>query len=114
MKNFFLKQKFLQSKPELKFILNKEGFELFDISDQKNNGIYLFSRIKNVELNKKKMNWVITVLSYIVEIIANIGGGHESKEEANLILEMTDRIVKISLRDAYFNRAEKLVELIKN
>ena len=103
----------LRHEPELKFSLKKEGFELLDISEPKNNGNYYFSQIKNVELNKEKTNWIITLVSHIVELVAGTGGGDGYRKEANLKLEMNDRTVEIGLSGAYYNLAEVIVERIK-
>jgi len=104
----------LRNKPELKITLNNDGFEIIDASEPKNNGIYSFNKIKKVELNKARTNWLISILSHLVEFITGIGGGRKFKNKANLKLEMDNQTLKISLSNADLKKAERVVELLNN
>ena len=81
----------LRNNPELKIILNTEGFEIVDVSEPKNNGKYSFGQIKSVELNAERTDWFISVFSRIVDLIAGSAVGGNFKNKANLNLKMLNR-----------------------
>ncbi len=104
----------LRNKPELKIILNTDGFEIVDVSEPQNNGTYTYGQIESVALNAERTDWFISALSFIVGLFAGSAGGGNFKNKANLQLEMVDRTLKIWLTDADFEKAERIVELINN
>lgn len=104
----------LRNKPELKIILNNDEFEIVDASELKNNGIYAFGKLKNVELNAERTNWLISTLSIIVDLFAGSAVGGKFKKKANLNLEMENRNLKIWLIDADFEKAKRVTELINS
>jgi hypothetical protein len=104
----------LRNKPELKIILNKDGIEIIDASEPKNNGVYSFGQIKNVKLNAERTNWLISVLSWVVDYLTGSATRGNFKRKASLILEMVNQTLKLWLIDADFNKAEKIAELINH
>ena len=104
----------LRNKPELKIILNKDEFEIVDASEPKNSGIYSFGEIKNAELNVERTNWLISILSVIVDFLTGSGNGGKFKTKSNLNIEMVNRNLKIWLIDADFVKAERVTELINS
>ncbi|REG88211.1 hypothetical protein [Winogradskyella sediminis] len=65
----------LRNKPELKFILNTDEFNVIDASEPKNNGTYSYTEIKSAELNSERTDWLISVLSVIVDFLTGSGNG---------------------------------------
>ena len=104
----------LRNKPELKFVLNMDEFDIIDASDPKNNGTYSYAEIKSAELNSERTNWLISILSIIVDFLSGSGNGGKFKAKANLILKTDNRNLKIWLNDADYGKAENLTELIKS
>ena len=104
----------LRNKPELKFVLNMDEFDIIDASDPKNNGTYSYAEIKSAELNSERTNWLISILSIIVDFLSGSGNGGKFKTKANLILKTDNRNLKIWLNDADYEKAENLTELIKS
>ncbi|WP_335977689.1 hypothetical protein [Gaetbulibacter jejuensis] len=102
----------LRKKPELKFILNMDEFNVIDASEPKNNGAYSYTEIKSAELNSERANWLISILSVIVDFLTGSGNGGKFKTKANLILKTEKRNLKIWLNDADYGKAEKITELI--
>ena len=100
----------LRNKPELKIILNQDEFEVVDVSEPKNSGIYSFGHLKNVELNATKTNWLFSIFTIIVDLFigGNVGGKFKSK--ANMNLEMENLNLKIWLIDADFEKAKIVAE----
>ena len=104
----------LRNKPELKFVLNMDEFDIIDASDPKNNETYSYAEIKSAELNSERTNWLISILSIIVDFLSGSGNGGKFKTKANLILKTDNRNLKIWLNDADYGKSENLTELIKS
>ncbi|WP_431472168.1 hypothetical protein I5168_00905 [Nonlabens sp. SCSIO 43208] len=104
----------LRNKPELKIILNKDEFEIVDVSDPKNSGIYSFGKLKKAELNAERTNWLISTLSIIVDLFTGGGVGGKFKDKANLNLEIENQNLKVWLVDADFEKAKRVTKLINN
>ena len=103
----------LRNTPELKVILNKEEFEIVDISDPKNSGIYSFGKLKVVEFNAERTNWWFSILTIILDLFI-FGGPRVYKRKANLNLKMKKLNLKILLIDADLEKAKKITYLLNN
>ena len=104
----------LRHKPELKFILNEKEFEIVDVYEQENSGIYSFVELKNAELNAERTNWLITFLSIIVGFFIGGGTSKRFKEKANLNIEIENRNLKIWLINADFEAAKLVTKFLHN
>ncbi|MEF3080581.1 hypothetical protein [Winogradskyella poriferorum] len=102
----------LRNKPELKFILNTDEFNVIDASEPENNGTYSYTEIKSAELNSERTNWLISILSVIIDFLTGSGNGGKFKTKANLTLKTEKRNLKIWLNDADYGKAKKITELI--
>ncbi len=103
----------IRSKPKLKFVLDKNEFEIMDAADQKNSGIYLFKYLKNVDLKEKRTDWLISTLSWIADLFTgDIGVGGNYKNKANLKIYLVNRTIKIWLSDEDVENAEKTRQLL--
>lgn len=103
----------LRSKPELKIVFKSESFELTDVSEPNNKGIYLYENLRSVKLNPERTDWLVSITSWIADLFVgggSIGGNYKNK--ANLQLEMTNRNLKIWLVNADFQRAERIVQFL--
>ena len=102
----------LRNKPELIFILDTNEFNIFDASDLKNNGTYSYTEIKSAELNSERTNWLISILSVIVDSLTGTANGGKFKTKTNLTLNTEKLNLKIWLNDADYGKAEKITEFI--
>ena len=102
----------LRTQPELKIVLNNSEFEIIDASEPKNNGIYSFKNVKNIEVNNDRTNWFITIISRIVDLFMGSAVGGNFKNKANLKIELENQKIKLYLIDADFEKAEKIVKLL--
>lgn len=103
----------LRQAPELTIKLNDERFEVIDFYDRKNIGVYSFENLQCIKINAERANWMISTLSWIVDLFTVSGDGGLYKDQANMVFKMSDMILKISLIDADYKKAESLVEFIK-
>lgn len=65
----------MRLKPKLEVILNESDFEVIDSDDIQNEGIYSYHSIESVELNKEKINWLVTILNIIFGLLIESGFG---------------------------------------
>lgn len=101
----------LRIKPELKIVLNARSFEIVDVYDSQNSGIYSYGELKNVKINKKRTNWLITSLFSILTLFTGFVLG-KYRNQANLIFEMKNRSLKIRLFDTDFEKIKRVIELL--
>lgn len=104
----------LRNKPELKIILNKNEFEIVDVSEPKNSGIYSFGKLKNVELIAERTNWLFSAFTIVVDLFTGSAFGGKFKSKANLNFSMENRNLKIWLIDANFDKAKRVTELLNS
>lgn len=104
----------LRNIPELKFILKKDGFDIIDASKPKNSGAYSYFETKSVELNSERINWLISILSIIVEFLTGVGNGGIFRSKTYLMLHMHSQDLKIWLNNADLGKAEKIKQLIES
>jgi hypothetical protein len=103
----------LRNKPELKIILNQDEFEIVDVSEPNNNGIYSLRHIQKVVLNEEKTNWIFSIFTLIVEFLpgsALVGGTFKNK--ANMEVEMVNRNLNIGLINADFEKAKRVSRIL--
>ena len=102
----------LRNKPELKIILNMDEFEVMDISESQNSGIYSFADLKNVELNEEKTNWLFSAFTLIIDLITSSNFSKKYKTKANMEVEMKNQKLKIWLMDADFKKAKIVTDML--
>ena len=100
----------VRCKPELKISLNNDGIEIVDGYEPKNNGVYSFEQIKSVELNAERTNWFISILSWIVDLLAGSAVGGNFKNKASLNIKLADQDLKILLINAAIKKVERISE----
>jgi hypothetical protein len=96
----------LKNRPKLEITLQEEGFEILDNSAQSNNGIYSYSNLKSVKINKKLTNWFLSIISYIPVGFMGSAKGEIIINKANLKIKLQKRTIKLRLKDADMTKAE--------
>jgi hypothetical protein len=76
----------LRLKPKLEVILKESDFEVIDIEDIQNEGIYSYGAIEAIEFNKEKINWLVTILNSIFGLLTESGLGERYKDKAYLVV----------------------------
>ena len=103
----------LRITPELTIILNDESFEIIDLYDRENSGVYPFKRLKYIELKKQKINWLFSIFSWTLDLFTAISEGGVYRDKASLLLNLTDLKLKLCLNESNFKEAERLVATMK-
>lgn len=99
----------IRETPKLTFVLDKNQFEIFDLAYPKNNGVYLFDDILNVDFNQKKTDWLISSISYILPVFLNgLGEGGNYRNQANLKILFKKSTIKIWLYEDEIDKIQKI------
>ena len=103
----------LRKKPKLEFIFDENKFEI--ISENKNiiSGIYLYELLGSVGIEKRKVNWGITILSFIVEIILPTNSQGAYRKKSKLKFNYDNQKIEILLDDCNFEKAKLISEKLK-
>ena len=104
----------LREKPKLEFVLNENNFELINSQDYNQNEIYQYGRTDSVEIEKKRINWAITILSYIVDFIFSPGAGADTyRTKTKLKFNYKNTAMEIILADCDLEKAELFTQKLK-
>lgn len=95
----------------LEISLSDSDFELKNEGNEDYNDVYEFSKINSLRL-AKRVNWLVSVLSFIVELILGAGGGNLHKERDQLKFNYNNKPIKISLEGCNLELAIQMVNRI--
>jgi len=102
----------LRNKPKLEIILKKNNFEI--ISEDKNDsGIYFYKFTDSIRIEKRKINWGITILSYVFEFLYLDLIGDEYWKKRKLRFKYNDSEKEINIEKCDKNKTELTIEKIK-
>lgn len=100
----------LRLKPKLEFVLNETEFEVIDSGDIENEGIYSYLSTESIEYKEEKVNWSVTLLSYVFGIFTESGSGNKFIDRAHLKINLHRKTLKIRI----YNVVMVNIEIIKN
>jgi len=100
----------LRNDPKLEIVLNKKDFEIINNQDKIQSGIYSYDLTETVRIEEKKINWIITILSYVVETILFSGGGDTYRSKTKLTFNYNKNKVEILLTDCDLEKAESIAQ----
>nr|WP_293304347.1 hypothetical protein [Allomuricauda sp.] len=99
----------LKKSPPLEFLFNEKSFQVTNGADSDTQGIYQYDDLKSIEYDKEKTNWLLTVLSYIVELVAGVGGGSTYKSKKRLTINLSDKKIMLDLLDCEQKTIDELI-----
>jgi len=103
----------LNNNPRMEFKLSENGFELIDGQTTKNSGVYSYSNLKSIQLNKVWYPYVVKWLRYISWLMNGAPLAGETTKKANLKIILDDRILHIWLTDLKMtNKAKTLKTML--
>ena len=93
--------------------INIEFFNNYLIIYGKQNKKIKYSEVKYAEIKKGKINWLVTILSWLVEVFITSAGGDTYKEDDELYIILSDnsKITKniMGVRKSEIKKALKLL-----
>jgi len=101
----------LRNNPKLEIALEEDRFEVSDNSAPNNNGIYPYSNLKLVELNK---DWFRSIVKYIPGFFMISAFGSNLKNRANLKITLDKQILKLRLVNANMKKAKTVTQKLND
>lgn len=103
----------LKESPPLEFIFNESSFQIINAAVPDSEGIYEYATLQSIGFDKEKTNWGLTLFSFIVELVAGLGGGDRYKDKKKLTIHHANKKVKIDLFDCEQKTIDKLISKLK-
>ncbi|OEY71914.1 hypothetical protein [Salegentibacter salarius] len=102
----------LRNKPELKITINQNGFQILDSADPVNNGHYSFFKLNHVEFHPAQTDWLVSIVSVVVDLITGGGNSGKFKNKPNLQFKVASQSFKVYLIDADLDKAKAITDLL--
>lgn len=102
----------LRTKPELKITINQNGFKILDSADPVNNTEYSFLKLNKVEFHPRQTDWLVSILSVVVDLITGGGNSGKFKNKPNLKFKLDNKTFKLYLVDADLEKAKAITDLL--
>jgi hypothetical protein len=102
----------LRTKPELKITINQNGFKILDSADPVNNTEYSFFNLNKVEFHPGQTDWLVFILSVVVDLITGGGNSGKFKNKPNLKFKLDNKTFKLYLVDADLEKAKATTNLL--
>jgi hypothetical protein len=106
--NLFL----LRTKPIFKIEFKEHGIIIADETTGKKNSLFMFEKLDFFQFQKKRTNWGITILSFIVDIFTGQGLGKKYYEKNTIELVHDGVKSKYYLNNCELRMVPKIVSLI--
>ena len=103
----------LRENPIFEIKINDNHFEIKNDEDINDNAIYEYQNINSFNLQKRHINWLITLLSYIVDFIG-FGVGNTYEEKNLLKFHYKKNQIRILLSKCDIKNAELASQIIKS
>jgi len=100
----------LRENPKLEFVFNKNNFEIVSTGIDNISGIYLYELLESIGIEKRKINWGITILSFISEVILQTNSQSAFRKKSKLKFNYNNEKIEILLKDCDFEKAELINE----
>lgn len=103
----------LREKPLFEIEIQKNGFVIHNNADINDNGLYEFNKIDGLSVEKKRINWFVSISSYIVGLLSESATGGIFKEKNQLRFNHNKVQKRITLSSCDMKVAERAVQKIK-
>ena len=104
---------FLRNQPKLQFIFNEKSFEIINDANKNDNGNYSYELLNSVELKKERTNWLISILSILIDFFTASGNGDFYREKKQLDIKHKKKHLTIVLRESDLIQAELITQKLK-
>ncbi len=103
----------LRNNPLFEIRIQKDGFIIHNDADNNDNGLYEFDKIDSLDFQKKRINWFVSISSFIVDLFTGSATGGIFKERNQLRLNYSHVEKRIILDNCDMKAAEIAIQKIK-
>ncbi len=104
----------LREKPLFEIQIQERGFLICNDADQNDNGLYEFDKIDHLRIEKKRINWFVSISSVVVDFFLGAGTGDIYREKYRLRLNYADTEKHIMLDNCDMKATERAIQKIKS
>lgn len=102
----------LREKPLFEIQIQEHGFTINNDADKNDNGLYEFEKIDDLKFEKKRINWFVSISSFIVDLFSGSATGGIFKEKNQLKFKYNTIDKRILLDQCDVKKTEKIVQEI--
>lgn len=103
----------LRIHPKFEIELLDDSIKIMDSSESESNSFFALEKIETFEIKQKRTNWLITILSFVLEIFSSISTSDKYSEGSQLHLVYEGESFKYYLNDCDLNLMSKIENHIK-
>ncbi len=105
----------LRESPELTLILKAKHLSILDKQTYSNDGEYLLRDIKSIRVAPRKVNWFVSVLSFVFSILLDLGNDGMYKNKSAVFLTLSNgNQVRVLLYETKKAEVSKMIATIKS
>jgi hypothetical protein len=103
----------LREKPKFEIILSTDFINIIDESISQSNRDFQVDKLEKFEIKEKRTNWLITILSFVLELFMSAASGKYS-ENPQLHIKYIGKSFKYYLNDCNFQLLSEIEDIIKS
>lgn len=103
----------LKDKPRIEFFFRKNDFEILNEREGNHNGVFTYELLNSVGIKQEKTNWLVTILSFIVEMIFSTNSQGVYKKKSLLELNYKNEKIDLDLEGCNSDKAELITNKLK-
>nr|WP_297785218.1 hypothetical protein [uncultured Allomuricauda sp.] len=104
----------LREKPKFEIELSTDSIKIIDGSLSQSSLTYKFDELDKFEIREKRTNWLITILSFVLEMLSSISTSGKYSESSQLHLGYMEQTHKYYLNDCNLNLLGEIENNIKH
>ena len=103
----------IKKSPLQKIVLNEEDFEIINVQYKEENGVFLYSKLYNIEFREKSADHAGTVWLFIASFLMPNSGARTSELKERIILNYDGKELKFMVFDFNMSTVNEAIDAIK-
>ncbi|MGS2740846.1 hypothetical protein [Sinomicrobium sp. M5D2P17] len=104
----------IRNKPKCEIVLLKDSFEVLDSLDRENSGVYFYDKTKHFSLTTTRINWLVSIFSFIVNLLTGSVAGGIFREKNQLKFKYNHVEKQIILDESNLKKAKMVQNKISS
>lgn len=104
----------LREKPKFEIDLSDNSIKIVDKSKVLSSSSFILDKIETFEIKERRTNWLITILSFVVEIFSSISVPGKYSEGSQLLMEYEGNTFKYHLNDCNLDSLREIQNKLQN
>ncbi|MBA4746195.1 MAG: hypothetical protein H2058_13145 [Muricauda sp.] len=104
----------LREKPKFEIDLSDNSIKIVNKSKVQSSSSFILDKIETFEIKERRTNWLITILSFVVEIFSSISVPGKYSEGSQLLMEYEGNTFKYYLNDCDLKLLSEIQNKLQN